>query len=135
MRLALLAGLIGVLSATGIATNGSHVAPPRQWTVVNFTVPTRLGNEVMLGQYLIVHDDARMAKGEPCTAIYRFDPTRGPQERIVEFMCIPNHVEPNATVTLTVQRDPGVSPAVRVVLTGYQFAGDAEIHGVPPALR
>lgn len=135
MRLALLAGLIGVLSATGIATNGTNVAPTKQWTVVNFTVPTRLGNDVMLGQYLIVHDDARMAKGEPCTTIYRFNPSRGPEEQIVEFMCVPNHGLPNETMKLTVEREPGVNPSARVALVGYQFAGDAEIHGVPSVLR
>lgn len=135
MRAALIAGLIGVLSATGIATTRSKIAPAKQWAIVNFAAPTRLGTNVLSGQCLIVHDDARMAKGAPCTTIHRYDPSRGPQERIVEFMCVPSQGLPASTVTLTVQRVPGVNPIPRAQLVGYQFAGDAEVHGLPRSLR
>lgn len=135
MRFAFIAAAIALLSTSGIATNGSNVAPSKQWTVVEFSVPTRVGNHVLLGQYLLVHDDARMAKGEPCSAIYRFDPSRGPQERVVEFMCIPNHAAVTGSLQLKMKPEPGVSSAARVALVGYQFAGDSETHGVPATLR
>ena len=35
-----------------------------------------------MGPYLIVHDDAKMERGEPCTTFYRFDPAKGPQEEV-----------------------------------------------------
>src|SRR5574340_70425 len=87
-RLLLVVGIIGLLGIGGLATSGEDVAPQRQWAIVSFTTPPRVGDAILFGRYMVLHDDARMAKGEPCTAIYRFDEQKGPQEVVVAFHCI-----------------------------------------------
>jgi hypothetical protein len=130
MRSRLLLGtlaVIAVATVVGAASDGSH-ASPKQWAIVTFTDPVALRGHVLMGGYLVVHDDERMAKGEPCTSIYEFDFARGPQALDQEFMCQPSKREICAKTTFTVRHDP-VRGINRV--TEYQFAGDAEVHGVP----
>jgi hypothetical protein len=119
--------LVGIFGVNALATRGDNAGPARRWTIVNFVSPVQLGDQFLMGQYLFVHDDEEMAKGEACTAVYRFDPKRGPREEIVAFHCNPAPRDVCATATFTV-RDRG--PEIPV-LVEYQFAGDVEGHGVP----
>jgi hypothetical protein len=120
--------LVVVFSAGTFATRGDQVAPSRQWTLVNFADPVRVSGQLLMGPYLIIHDEAKMARGEACTSFYRFDPKTGPKEEAVSFHCRPQDRKVCATATFTTVRDPytGIQN-----LTEYQFAGDAEGHGVP----
>ncbi len=119
--------VVGLFSAGSMASTGSH-ATPRQWSVVTFSDPVVLRGHVLMGEYLIVHDDARMEKGEPCTSIYRFDPAKGPQQLVLEFVCQPQQRTVCERTTFTVERDSvlGLNK-----VTDYQFAGDSELHGIP----
>ena len=121
--------LLGVLAVGTIATSGDGVAPPRQWAITNFMAPVLVADQFLMGQYLIVHDEARMARGEPCTSFYRFDPARGPQEQAVSFHCTPATRKVVDRLTLT-QTDQATVHGIKR-LTAYQFAGDCEAHGIP----
>ncbi|HEY7286136.1 MAG TPA: hypothetical protein VH497_11870 [Vicinamibacterales bacterium] len=130
MRSRLLLGalaMVALFTAVGVASDGSH-ASPRQWAIVKFTDPVALRGHVLMGTYLIVHDDERMARNEPCTSIYAFDFARGPQALDQEFMCEPAQRAICEKTTFTVRHD-----ATRGInrVTAYQFAGDSELHGVP----
>ena len=121
--------VFGVLAAGTIATSGDGVAPPRQWGIVNFPEPVLVTDQILMGPYLIVHDDAKMQRGEPCTSFYRFDPAKGPQNEVLAFHCTPSMKKVVDRLTLR-QTDP--NPAIGIArLTEYQFAGDCEAHGVP----
>ena len=120
--------LVVVFSAGTFATKGDHVAPSRQWALVNFVDPVRVSDQLLMGPYMILHDDAKMARGEACTSFYRFDPKTGPKEEVVSFHCTPTEREVCATAKLTTVRNPDT---LILNLTEYQFAGDAEGHGVP----
>ena len=99
----------------------------RQWSIANFADTVRVHGRFITGQVLIVHDMQKMAKGEPCTTFYRFDPAEGPKEELVSFHCIPKRAQRLATTTFkTVSIEPGVK-----ALTEYQIAGDDEAHGIP----
>src|SRR5215208_5056386 len=65
--------LVGTMAAGSSASNGAHGVTQKQWAIVNFGDPVLVQNRVLMGSYLIVHDDEKMARGEPCTSIYRFD--------------------------------------------------------------
>ena len=55
--------LLFVLLAAGtIATSGDGVAPSRQWAITNFIDPVRVADRILMGPYLIVHDDTKMAR-------------------------------------------------------------------------
>ena len=119
--------LLGVFGVNALATRGDNAAPPRRWAIVNFSSPVQLGDQFLMGRYLFVHDDAKMAKGEACSSIYRFDEKRGPQEEVIAFHCTPVKRDVCANTTLTLRnRGPEIP-----ILTEYQFAGDVEGHGVP----
>jgi hypothetical protein len=121
--------LLGVLAAGTIATSGDGVAPPRQWAIANFTDPVIVTDQILMGPYLVVHDDARMERGEPCTSFYRFDPVKGPQEEVVSFHCTPAYRKLVDRTTFT-QTEKVASLGIARV-TEYQFAGDCEAHGIP----
>jgi hypothetical protein len=121
--------LIGVLAPGAIATSGDGVAPPRQWAITTFMAPVLVVDQYLMGQYLIVHDEAMMARGEPCTSFYRFDPARGPQEQAVSFHCTPATRKVVDRLTLTQTDQASVYGIKR--LTSYQFAGDCEAHEIP----
>lgn len=121
--------LLGVLAAGTIATSGEGVAPPRQWAITNFADPVLVTNQILMGPYLIVHDDAKMERGEPCTSFYRFDPVKGPQEEVVSFHCTPANRKLVGKTTFT-QTEKVASLGITRV-TEYQFAGDCEAHGIP----
>lgn len=121
--------LLGVLAAGTIATGGDGVAPPRQWAIASFNDPVIVTDQILMGSYLIVHDDARMARGEPCTSFYRFDRVKGPQESVLSFHCTPANRKVVDRLTLT-QTERIASLGIQRV-TAYQFAGDCEAHGIP----
>jgi hypothetical protein len=114
--------------AVGTLASAAHVAPGKQWAIVNFRDPIAISGQYLMGQFIIVHDDARMARGEPCTSIYRFDSKKGPQEEVLSFMCRPAQRDACERTTFSTIYDQkmGVN-----TLTEYQFAGDTEGHGVP----
>ncbi len=61
----------------------------RQSATVFIAEPTLIGNTIVTGPVLFVHDDGKMARGEPCTSVRLVDPASGPTEEIAAFHCIP----------------------------------------------
>ena len=121
--------LVGVFASGTMATSGQGVAPARQWALTNFIDPVLVTDQILMGPYLIVHDDARMERGEPCTSFYRFDTAKGPQEEVVSFHCTPANRKLTDKLTFT---QTGPVPNLGIArVTEYQFAGDCEAHGIP----
>ena len=58
--------------------------PAVEATYVTFRDPVRVGDRILLGRYIIEHDNHRMARGEPCTYIYEASDPRLP---VVAFHC------------------------------------------------
>jgi hypothetical protein len=101
--------------------------PTRELAKVLFRDPVKIGDRVLIGPYVIEHDNARMARGLPCTHIYAANDMRMP---VVAFHCrhLDRKTNPKATVTL--ERLP--DPTIRIFkLVEYQFQGSADGHGVP----
>ena len=131
MRTRILVGGILFVAAIGAGTvvvrAGINIGSDTQWTVVNFLEPVLVKGQFVMGKVLIVHDNAKMARGEACTTFYRFDPAAGPKEELVSFHCNPKKTGAAATTTFTtVSSEPGCKRLVE-----YQIAGDAEAHGIP----
>jgi hypothetical protein len=118
MRSRILVGLflvVGALTTGTVATSGYHIVSGRQWAIVYLTEPTLVGSTIVQGPVLITHDG--------------FDPKGGPVEEIASFHCIPT---PRPVVRkFTIQTRPNLALGYGCVLTEYQFAGEAEAHGVP----
>lgn len=120
--------LVGILVIGTLSAANLGAAPSKEWVIASFARPTVIAGAIVQGSVLIVHDDERMANGEPCTTVYRFDRVRGRQEKIVSFMCKPTQREAVDKFTATCRFAVISGPDV---LTEYQFAGDKEGHRVP----
>src|SRR5262245_5758841 len=93
---------------------------------VLFMKPVLIGTRVLLGKYVIEHDNDRMARGEPCTSIYDAGDLR---HAVVAFRCEHLHRPrgEEASVTVSSMFDPNGMQKLRE----FQFAGQAGAHGVP----
>lgn len=98
----------------------------RQTITVWFHTPVKIGDRILLGKYLIEHDNNRMARGRPCTYIYAASDPRLP---VVSFHC--THLERPLTPTPTVVMRPLGEPNGLAELLAFQFAGETAGHGVP----
>ena len=98
----------------------------RQMALITFTQPVHVQGKILKGEYLFVHDDAAMQRGEACTYIYKGNaPLR--ERLVVSFHCIPTERAKVANfVTRTEEKTPGT-----IELREFQFAGDSEAHAVP----
>ena len=123
--------LVGALAPAAFATTGDGTAR-RQSAIVNFERPTWVASAMLMGTYVIVHDDGRMARGEPCTVLYRVGRRTHPLDEAVSFHCIPHEGRVFRDFTTTVERNP---TRCSDTLLEDQFAGDSEVHGVPIVAR
>ena len=132
MRTRTLVGVVLLIAALGSgtsATGDDRRGPTRQWAAVYIAEPTLIGSTIVQGPVLFTHDSEKMAHGEPCTSVRLFLPGTGPTEEIASFHCIPRPGKVTSRFTLTTR--PGVRLGDGCLLVAYQFADDAEIHGVP----
>jgi len=117
------------ITAVAMAQSKKAAVPRNESAVVEFPQTVLLNGTFVKGTYLVIHDDARMAKGENCTYIYEY--TDKQQGRLVtSFHCIP--VEREKVSEFTVLLAPlaqGPSGIRRV--TAIQFAGSTEAHQLP----
>ena len=117
---------IVMLAAAPVVARQPEPRPSRETITVSFTKPVLVGDRVLLGKYVIEHDNYRMATGRPCTHIYAASDMRLP---VVAFRCthLIQAVGPRPSVTLRSLDEPnGMSR-----LTAFQFAGEHGAHGVP----
>jgi hypothetical protein len=104
-------------------------APVREYARVVFVNPVKVGDRVLVGAYLIEHDHERMARGRPCTYIYKANDVRLP---VVAFRCRHLHRTPGPASIITLRRLPDMTGNGSELLE-FQFARSAEGHGVPGA--
>lgn len=123
-----------LFSVIGLAAPAATGQAKVQKAVLQFNEPVKLLGVILKGEYVIVHDEERMAKGEDCTYVYaREDGKQG--RLVVSFHCIP--VEREVVDHFTVMVG-GFDPATNLPeLLEYRFAGSSEGHKVPrpPAVR
>src|SRR5262245_64669816 len=84
--------VVGSLRIAAVFTSAALASgdrrPSRQAAAVYLWEPTLIGSTIVQGPVLFVHDDAKMARGEPCTTVRLFNPGEGPGETIASFHCI-----------------------------------------------
>jgi len=121
--------LLGVVALSSSSFVGSKAAnaSKRQKATTQFNQPVRLQGVILKGEYLFVHDDAAMARGEACTFVYKGNaPVK--ENLVVSFHCIPAQRLKVANFTVRTQLVAGVNE-----LREFQFAGELEAHMVPGA--
>jgi hypothetical protein len=128
MKQRMFVGAVALLAGIAVGSMAKvSAAPSLKWALVNLVDATSIAGTFVSGPVMFVHDDAKMARGEPCTGVYRFNPGKGPGEELVSFHCQPRWKKaPDKFISATAP-----TPSGPRVLTEYQFAGDEEAHGVP----
>ena len=125
----LFAGLLCALtlSSSSVPAVSSGVGVIRlQRAEVNFAQPVELMGVTLKGDYVFVHDDQAMARGEACTFVYRgFN--EEPKNLVSTFHCLPAARNQVAHFTVRTSRNE----MGQLEITEYQFAGSAEAHLVP----
>lgn len=114
------------LSSSAPSVTNAANGPDKKRAVTKFDQPVRLMDAMLKGEYLFVHDDQAMTRGEACTFVYK-GVAEIPKKLVVSFHCTP------------AARDKAANFTVRTLLTSegqyqvkeFQFAGSTEGHLVP----
>ena len=116
-----------VLGSSLLIATGKAPASTKHSATVVFNQPVKLMNVVLpKGEYLFVHDDALMARGEACTFVYSLKSNS--RKLVASFHCTP---VPRAVVTSFTVRTTQVTPGAMEEFREFQFAGSTESHLVP----
>jgi hypothetical protein len=119
---------IFALILTGVFTAPTTTgAAGKERARVQFTETVKLRDVLLRGDYLVVHDDSAMAKGNPCLSIYRGD-SESPEKLVVAYHC--RHVVRNRTDSFLIRTSRARSFELPEV-TEIQFAGTIDGHQVP----
>lgn len=117
--------IAGSVSWETRASNTVH----KQKAVTNFTQAVVLRGVTLKGEYLFVHDDAAMQRGEACTYVYEGNAPI-PKKLVVSFHCVPvQRAKVKNFILRSVKTSAGITE-----LQEYQFAGDTEGHAVPTSI-
>jgi hypothetical protein len=127
--IALLCAVTLSSSSTPSVTNAAN-APKKERAVMTFNQPVKLmGVMLKPGEYLFVHDDAAMARGEACTFVYRGD-AEIPNKLVISFHCTPaERAKVSGFTVRTLLASPG-----QYEISEFQFGGSTEAHLVPVAV-
>jgi hypothetical protein len=132
MRFRIIVGSLAMFACVAVVAVSQSVADTAvKWASVNLIDTTQIAGAFVSGPVVFVHDDARMAAGQPCTSVHRFVPGKGVGEEIVAFHCQPRWGQAPDKFTQAVT----TTPDGRRVMTEYQFAGDQEAHAIPRTAR
>lgn len=117
-----------IIGSVSWETQASNTAR-KQSAVTNFNRAVVLHGVTLKGEYLFVHDDAAMQRGEACTYVYEGN-TPIPKKLVVSFHCIPvQRSKAKNFILRSIETSPGVTE-----LQEFQFAGDTEGHAVPTSM-
>jgi hypothetical protein len=115
------------LSSSSIPSVSSAAGISRhQRAEVNFAQPVQLMGVTLQGDYLFVHNDEAMVRGDACTFVYQ-GLSEKPNKLVATFHCIP--AARNQVAHFTVRSSP--NEMGQLELMEFQFAGSTEAHVVP----
>lgn len=125
-------GSVGAI-ASALASFAAAAPPDREIEVANIPDKTKLLKATLQGKYIFVHDDSKMAKGEPCLYVYEYSedqagrPEVKPEKLVVSFHCEPIQREKVTQIVLTY----GMINPELFELREIQFPGSTKGHRVP----
>lgn len=112
-------------SLTPSVSNAANAAK-KESAIMKFDQPVQLMGVTLKGEYLFVHNDAAMVRGEACTFVYKGQ-AENANNLVVSFHCTP--VERAKAAYFIVRSAPTLTGQYE--LREFQFAGSTEAHLVP----
>ena len=122
----LVALLLAVTLGGTVSMAGKSQEMKKQRAVMTFATPVKLQGVMLKGEYLFVHDDAAMMRGEACTFVYKGS-SENASKLVAKFHCTP--AERNRVASFTIRT--ALQPDGVTALTEFQFGGETETHQVP----
>lgn len=128
MRRFKLLALMAAITVAGFPASLRAEQPLRERAVVEFSGAVKMYDVILNGRYLILHNDDKMAQGEPCLYVFRQSPGKA-DKLITAFHCRPIARERTDTFKVTFSRSnsPYDIPEVREI----QFPGMTKAHQTP----
>lgn len=125
MKKFLLAGsmLFALMMVGAFAAHARTDSKSNERATVQFTETYKLLGVFLKGEYLVVHDEGRMAKGEDCTYLYDRSGVL-----VVSFHCTPVQ-RPKSNGFRVVASRSGTDAFLEI--KELQFSGSTEAHLVP----
>lgn len=120
--------LFGLLVIGGNALPYTNAAMGVESAVVEFPETVKLRGVLLRGEYLVVHDEIKMAQGLPCTYVYR-GKDRTDQNLVTAFHCV--HADRAEVSNFTVTYARRLAPYAVPEIAELQFAGSTAGHIVP----
>ena len=114
----MLAALMITIGAFAVHTKAE--AKKTERATIEFTQTVKLLDVFLKGEYLVVHDEALMAKGEACTYVYDRSGAL-----IVSFHCTPVERPKSDRFRIVTRR---LDPSGLSEIAEIQFAGSTEAH-------
>src|SRR5437773_9063091 len=97
------------LSSSSSSSVAGANSKQKERAVTKFDQPVRLLGVVLKGEYLFVHDDAAMMRGETCTFVYK-GVVETPDKLVISFHCLPEARNKVANFTVRTERlSPGMT--------------------------
>ena len=117
-----------IVGSVSWETKASNTAR-KQSAVMNFDKAVVVHGVTLKGEYLFVHDDAAMQRGEACTYVYEGNAPI-PKKLVISFHCVPvQRAEAKHFIVRSIETSAGITE-----LQEFQFAGDTEGHAVPTSI-
>lgn len=98
----------------------------KERAVTKFDQPVQLMGVTLKGEYLFVHNDEAMMRGEDCTFIYKGQ-AENVNNLVISFHCTPAERVKAANFTVR----SSLTSSGQYEIREYQFAGSTETHLVP----
>lgn len=127
--IALLCAVTLSSSSASSVTNAANT-PKSERATMTFTQPVQLLGVTLQGQYLFVHDNEAMARGEACTYVYKGVDEK-PSKLVATFHCMPDIRQKVAYFTVRT----ALNSLGQLEVREFQFAGTTETHLVPVELH
>jgi hypothetical protein len=123
-----------ILSSTSVSSVTSAAntanAAKKERAQMTFYRPVQLMGVTLQGEYLFVHDDVAMLRGESCTYVYKGIDEK-PSKLVATFHCMPTSRDKVAYFTVRT----ALNSLGDLEIRDFQFAGSTEAHVVPSELH
>ena len=117
-----------LLLGSSLCLSPMRASSRRETAVVEFTETVKLSGVLLRGQYLIVHDEEKMARGEPCTWVYAGNEMND-TKLVASFHC--THVDRERADSFKITYRRHLTPYETPEIAEIQFAGSTDGHKVP----
>lgn len=117
-----------IIGSVSWETKASNMAR-KQSAVTTFERAVVLHGVTLKGEYLFVHDEAAMNRGEACTYVYKGNAPIA-RNLVLSFHCVPvQRAKAKHFIVRTIETLPGI-----IEVQEFQFGGDRESHAVPTSI-